>query len=308
MTSWISEYRNSAISRARSSRRRWSVSCCSCHCLSSSPMPADAGASRVAVSDAVSREGTRVEAPDRHHRSQQGRVRDRGRDLPRRHREQLRPPCPPPRRPPPRPPPAHRPAATRPAPAAPDPRSAQPPGRVKTSRTCPARPAARRSQPRTVSSGTPSSRRRPAMPEPARRRSQRRPGHRRLIHPPQQQPRGQQHVRHPARRAPGPARPHHLACPPPRPEDLPLPAMPPPSQPSPAARAGQTALFQHPLDAPGVVAYREHRCSFAPARGPPRGFAKRSRGGPPRNRHAHGVVAHHTPQQEHAQNPPAQPQ
>jgi hypothetical protein len=144
----------------------------------------------------------------------------------------------------------------------------------------------------------------PAVSLSPGRRGQRRPDHRRLIHPPQQQPRGQQHVRHPARRAPGPARPHHPACPPPRPEDLPLPAMPPPRQPSPAARAGQTALFQHPLDAPGVVAYREHRCSFAPARGPPRGLAKRSRGGPPRNRHAHGVVAQHTPQQEHGQTSP----
>ena len=52
---------------------------------------------------------------------------------------------------------------------------------------------------------------RPAMPLPARRRRQRRPDHRRLIHPPQQQPRGQQHMRHPARRAPRPARPHHPA-------------------------------------------------------------------------------------------------
>ena len=50
----------------------------------------------------------------------------------------------------------------------------------------------------------------------------------------------QQHVRHPARHAPGPPRPHHPACPPPRPEDRPLPAMPPPRQPPPAARAGQT--------------------------------------------------------------------
>ena len=50
--------------------------------------------------------------------------------------------------------------------------------------------------------------------------------------------------------------------------------MPPPGQPSPAVRAGQTALFQHPLDAPGVVAYREHRCSFAPARGPPEASPK----------------------------------
>ena len=72
----------------------------------------------------------------------------------------------------------------------------------------------------------------------------------------------QQHVRHPARHSPGPTRPHHPACPPPRPEDRPLPAMPPPRQPPPAARAGQTPLFQHPLDAPGVVAYREHRCSY----------------------------------------------
>ena len=89
----------------------------------------------------------------------------------------------------------------------------------------------------------------------------------------------QQHVHHPARHAPGPPRPHHPACPPPRPEDRPLLAMPPPRQPPPAARAGQTPLFQHPLDAPGVVASREHRCSFASARGPPRGFGKRSRGG-----------------------------
>jgi hypothetical protein len=105
----------------------------------------------------------------------------------------------------------------------------------------------------------------------------------------------QQHVHHPARHAPGPPRPHHPACPPPRPEDRPLPAMPPPRQPPPAARAGQNPLIQQPLDAPGVVAYGEHRCSFAPARGPPRGFGKRSRGGPPRNRHAHGVLAHHSP-------------
>jgi hypothetical protein len=69
--------------------------------------------------------------------------------------------------------------------------------------------------------------------------------------------------------------------------------------PQPASRPrsqGRTnPLIQHPLDAPGVVAYGEHRCSFAPARGPPLGFGKRSRGGPPRNRHAHGVLAHHSP-------------
>jgi hypothetical protein len=110
--------------------------------------------------------------------------------------------------------------------------------------------------------------------------------------------RWQQHVRHPARRTPGPARPQHPACPPSRPEDRPPAAVPPPRQPSPAARAGQTALLQHPLDAPGVVAYREHRCSFAPPAGPPRGFAKRSREGPPPNRHAHRVVEHPSPQPE----------
>jgi hypothetical protein len=85
----------------------------------------------------------------------------------------------------------------------------------------------------------------------------------------------QQHMRHPAPRAPRPARPHRPA-PPPRPEDHPLPvAMPPPCQPPTAPRTRQTALFQHPLDARRVLAYREHRCSFAPARGPPRGFAKK---------------------------------
>src|SRR5260370_30011090 len=85
------------------------------------------------------------------------------------------------------------------------------------------------------------------------------------------------------------------------------PTCPHPASRPPAARAGQTALFQHPLDAPGVLAPREHRCSFAPARGPPRGFAKRSRGGPPRNRHAHGVVEHHSPQPEPPHPPHAQP-
>jgi len=59
-----------------------------------------------------------------------------------------------------------------------------------------------------------------------------------------------------------------------RPENNTLQGMTPPGQPSPAHRAAQAALFQHPLDAARVVAYREHRCSFAPARGPPRGFAK----------------------------------
>lgn len=109
----------------------------------------------------------------------------------------------------------------------------------------------------------------PAAPLALGRRGQRGPDHRRLIGPPQQQPRGQQHMRHPARRAPGPARPHlpALAA---RPEHLPLPGMPPPGQPPPAPRAAQAAFSQHPLDARRVVAYREHRCSLAPAHGPPR--------------------------------------
>jgi hypothetical protein len=35
---------------------------------------------------------------------------------------------------------------------------------------------------------------------------------------------------------------------------------------APRSQGRTNPLFQHPLDAPGVVAYREHRCSFAPAR------------------------------------------
>ena len=111
------------------------------------------------------------------------------------------------------------------------------------------------------------------MPQPARRRGQRRPDHRRLIRPPQQQPRRQQHVRRPAACAPRPPRPDRPARPP-GPNTARHPAMPPPGQPSPAHRAAQTALFQHPLDRRRVVAYREHRCSFAPQRPSPR-LAKR---------------------------------
>ena len=45
--------------------------------------------------------------------------------------------------------------------------------------------------------GNPQLPRRPAIPVPARRRGQRRPGHRRLVRPPRQQPRRQQHMRSP---------------------------------------------------------------------------------------------------------------
>ena len=247
-----------------------------------------------------------MNAPAGHHRGQQGRVRDRRSDLPRRHREQPRPPA------------RRRRGSCRDRHQRVGQRR---PGRLQRHRvraggrrhpgedlpdltgppSGPAQPAAHRVH-RDLQLG-----RDPAAPLTPGRRGQRGPDHGRLIHPAQQQPRGQQHMRHQAHQAPGPAR-LHLPALPARPEHGPLPGMTPPGQPSPARRAAQAALFQHPLDARRVVAYREHRCSFAPARPSPVLRQKSSRGGPSRNRHAHGVVAHHTPQQEHGQNQPAQPQ
>ena len=178
--------------------------------------------------------------------------------------------------------------------------------RAKASRTCPARPANRRSQPRTVSAGTPSNRAIRRCPTPRAAAASADPitpasSGRRASTPPA--------AAHASPRTPGTAT--GAAAPPCRAAPArrsPACGMPPRRQPPLAARARQTAFFQHPLDAPGVLAYREHRCSFAPARGSPRGLAKRSRGGPPRNRHAHGVVEHHSPQPQPAHHQPAQPQ
>ena len=124
-------------------------------------------------------------------------------------------------------------------------------------------------------------RRDPALPPAPGRRGQRRPRSR-VLHPSGAAAAAQAAAHASSRHAGAPAtwRGSHRPALPARPEHRPLPGITPPGQPSPARRAAQAALFQHPLDASRVVAYREHRCSFAPARGPPRGFAKRSRGGP----------------------------
>ena len=169
--------------------------------------------------------------------------------------------------------------------------------RVKTSRTWPARAANRRSHPRTVSSGIPSSAAIRRCPRPRAAAVTAAPITRASYARRASNPAGSSTcvTRHPVHRHRRGRTTRHRR---PSPNTTRRGAWPHPGQPAPAARTGQAAFFQHPLDAPGVLAYREHRCSFAPARGPPRGFAKRSRGGPPRNRHAHGVAEHPSPQPE----------
>jgi hypothetical protein len=142
---------------------------------------------------------------------------------------------------------------------------------VNTSRTCSARRVNARSQPRTVDAGRPS--------------LQRQPDHLPGISPPGQAPRRQQHMRHPAPTAPGPARQQpHMPVRPVQPARQPHPPPDPPAPPgqhAPARRAGQLPAPQLPFDHVPVSVYREHDASARQPSGPPvSGCQDEETGGP----------------------------
>jgi hypothetical protein len=100
-------------------------------------------------------------------------------------------------------------------------------------------------------------------------------------------------MRRPARRAPRPPRTDRHREPPRREHPAPdrvTPAAQPPAAPGTRKKAVTEKLLRNRR----AVAYREHWCLRAP-HGPPRGFGKRTRGGPALIRCAHGVAAHHPP-------------